>query len=39
MPGVTERTLAVLEFLATQMEGTPAHPVRRNSGREALRTK
>ncbi|CAE6720627.1 IclR family transcriptional regulator [Paraburkholderia nemoris] len=23
MPGVTERTLAVLEFLATQMEGTP----------------
>lgn len=23
MPGVTERTMAVLEFLATQMEGTP----------------
>ena len=23
MPGVTERTLAVLEYLATQMEGTP----------------
>ena len=23
MPGVTERTIAVLEFLATQMEGTP----------------
>jgi DNA-binding IclR family transcriptional regulator len=23
MPGVTERTLAVLEFLTTQMEGTP----------------
>src|SRR5689334_10121095 len=23
MPGVTERTLAILEYLATQMEGTP----------------